>query len=327
MNRSNAGWGPLYYFEELDSRLHIEKIRVDESRYNDQIARELRFFLAGEEEIPTILFRRRNPVDSPYQYEKYVARKTGGRWEFEKLGDELANDFLYPLPVISDDGSIETVFHFSAAGYYLIKTSQVDGKWRSVPVGEQGDKTGSTKTVQLQGGASIFGFHRHRFSYDSGTITAVGIWENGKFRTVSDAKILRISAGFDDNLYGLGRQHDLDGNVTDSIYEFDGETETWEKRWDTHHQVFKIGIAVAFLPTWVVNRQGEIVFYEIRSDRLSIDFVHHKDGLMKRFSMDAPGRLVNYQVQCDPEGNPFVVGVVETDPGEFELAVFRMDSD
>ena len=323
--RPGEHFGPLYYYCESGGDTTAERLRPGDSKYNAEIGTESSLQLAGENELPTVLFRRRNPIHSPFAYEKFIGQRVDNQWQFEQLEKQAANDFMSPLGLFSENGTLKNILHGATSGYYFKNTSKMDGRWQSEWIGVQGDGHSIQRSVQPQLGKSIFGYQRYRFTGDANQCH-VGIWENDSFRSVIDPKILSITTGHDGNLYGLGRQHSLDGKAKDFIYVFNDESEQWVEKWPTGHRLEQVGWVNGFgrAPRRTVNKQGEIIFAEASPDHHSIVFRHHQGELVKRYRLNFDEYMYSYNFVCDDRGNPVVVALMENTGGKTEVVVFRM---
>ncbi len=297
--------GELFYYRQAESELLIEQIRAGDSRRNRNIDDSASLQLAGRQEVPVVLFRRRQPEKSAFEYEKFHARRVDGKWEYELLGDDPANDFVTPRAIFHDNGSLRDIFHWTWSTYDMVHTSRVDGKWESRSIGVSGDGYRLTSVVPAGPGKSVFGYWRYRYVFD-GSLPRVGVWEDGRFHSVFDLGVKRLFAGDDGNLYAFVRKPTLEdaGNQPVWLCRFDGQAEQWERVRD-----------VSKFP-WSGNQHwvdpnGDFVLGELRPDRLSILFTRFHRDTPGRFELRAPGYVFDYQLRFDRTASPIVVAVVE----------------
>lgn len=112
-----------------------------------------------------VVFRQRLPGYPKHGADLVLVSNPGSKEESRETLITLSNSGFYPAATWSAD-AVDEVFHFSFAGYELLRTFREDGEWTTESVGHQGDGF-QLRAVKTASGERYLGFRTNRFNSDT----------------------------------------------------------------------------------------------------------------------------------------------------------------
>lgn len=132
------------------------------------------------------VFRQRLPGYLKHGADVVLISNPGTEEESRETLITLSNSGFYPAVTWSAD-TVDEVFHFSFAGYELLRTFRKNGEWTTEPVGHQGDGF-QLQAVRTTSGERYVAFRTNRFNSDTRSPHLIRVDGNTWHRNVIDRR-------------------------------------------------------------------------------------------------------------------------------------------